>query len=325
MKKFMNDPRNVLAESLRGFAAVHSDLVVVDFEKRFVRRKSLKQGKVALVSGGGAGHEPLHLGFVGEGMLDAACIGQIFTSPTPDQIVAAARAVDTGSGIVFIIKNYEGDRMNFQLARDMCGLDIHTVVVADDVATANSAMGIGGRGVAGTVVMHKILGAAAEEGLGVQELQALAQRLCSSMRSMGAALASGTVPEVGRPTFVLPENEIELGVGLHGEAGRQRVQWLGAAELAGKMVETIGADLPRRGDALVLVNGFGSTPLIELYLMYDAFAAELLRLGIRPVRRLVGSFATSLDMAGCSLTVALLEDDLFRLWDSPAHTATMRW
>jgi dihydroxyacetone kinase-like protein len=324
MKKFMNEPANLLIESLNGFATAHADTISFDASKRFVRRKSLVPGKVALISGGGAGHEPLHLGFVGRGMLDAACIGRIFTSPTPDQIIAAAQAVDTGSGLLFIVKNYDGDRMNFQMARELSGLAIDMVFVSDE-ALQFSEVKSGRRALAGTLVLEKILGAAAERKLGLKTLLELAERVSSMTRSMGVALTSCTLPEVGRPTFEIGQGEIELGVGIHGEPGRKRVAMLSANEIAEEAVRVIAGELAFKGNALVLVNGFGGTPLIELYLMYNAFAAALTKRGISPVRRLVGNFVTSLDMAGCSLTVSALDEELLGLWDDPVHTAALRW
>lgn len=325
MKKFMNKPGDVLTESLSGFASAHADIVTLDTSKRFVRRKNLVPGKVGLVSGGGSGHEPLHLGFVGRGMLDAACVGRIFTSPTPDQIVAAAEAVDTGGGVLFIVKNYDGDRMNFQMARDMSALGIDTVVTSDDVLHTSSRSSLGRRGVAGTMIMEKLLGAAAERSSGRKSLLALAERVSAITRSMGVALTSCTVPEVGKPTFEIGENEMEIGVGIHGEPGRIRTKMVSAREIANELVSTIVGELPRGGNALVLVNGFGGTPLIELYLMYDAFATALEKHGIIPVRKLVGNYVTSLDTAGCSLTVSVLDEELLGLWDDPVRTAALRW
>ncbi len=325
MKKFMNEPGNLLIESINGFAAAHADIISFDVSKRFVRRKSLVPGKVGLVSGGGAGHEPMHLGFVGRGMLDAACIGRIFTSPTPDQIVAAAQAVDAGSGLLFIVKNYDGDRMNFQMAGEMSGLAIDTAIVSDEAVQTSPEDKSGRRGLAGTLVLEKILGAAAERKLGLKTLLELADRVGSATRSMGVALTSCTLPEVGRPTFDIGEGEMELGVGIHGEPGRKRVAMRRADEIAEEVVRAVAGDMVFKGNALVLVNGFGGTPLIELYLMYNAFTAALTRHGFNPVRRLVGNFVTSLDMAGCSLTVSALDDELLGLWDDPVHTAALRW
>lgn len=325
MKKFMNEPANLLIESLNGFAAAHADIISFDASKRFVKRKELVPGKVGLVSGGGAGHEPMHLGFVGRGMLDAACIGRIFTSPTPDQIIAAAQAVDTGGGLLFIVKNYDGDRMNFQIARETSGLAIDTVFVSDEAAQTSADDKSGRRGLAGTLVIEKILGAAAERKLGLKSLLELADRVGSATRSVGVALTSCTLPEVGRPTFEIGEGEMEFGVGIHGEPGRKRVAMMSADEIAEEAARAVVGELAFKGNGLVIVNGFGGTPLIELYLMYNLFAAALARRGISPVRKLVGNFVTSLDMAGCSLTVSALDDELLGLWDDPVHTAALRW
>jgi dihydroxyacetone kinase-like protein len=325
MKKLINDVATVLTESLDGFAAAHADLVALGEEHKFVRRKVLKPGKVALLSGGGAGHEPLHAGFVGHGMLDAACPGQVFTSPTPDQMMAAADAVDTGAGLLFIVKNYEGDVMNFDMAREMCGHDVETVITDDDVAVENSLYTTGRRGVAGTLVVEKVVGAAAERGADLKTLKALGDRVNKATRSMGVALTSCTVPAAGKPTFDIGPADMEMGVGIHGEPGRRRVGLRSANEIAEEMVAAIAGDLNVKGNALLFVNGFGGTPSMELYLMYNAAAAQLAKHGITPVRSLVGSYVTSLDMAGCSITVTMLDDAIARGWDAPVHTAALRW
>ncbi len=325
MKKLINDVSNVLTESLDGFAAAHADIVALGAEHKFVQRKVLKPGKVALLSGGGSGHEPLHAGFVGHGMLDAACPGQVFTSPTPDQMIAAADAVDTGSGLLFIVKNYEGDVMNFDMAREMSGREIETVITDDDVAVENSLYTTGRRGVAGTLVVEKIAGAAAEQGADLKTLKELGDKVNRSTRSMGVALTSCTVPAAGKPTFAIGDNEMEMGVGIHGEPGRRRVALRSADEIAEEMVAAIAGDIGGKGDALLFINGFGGTPAMELYLMYHAAAAQLAKHGIRPVRSLVGNYVTSLDMAGCSITVTLLDDEMAKGWDAPVHTAALRW
>ena len=327
MKKFVNTPDTVLAESLDGFAAVHADLVVLGPERKFVRRRSLVPGKVALISGGGAGHEPLHAGFVGVGMLDAACPGQVFTSPTPDQMIAAAEAVDTGAGTLFIVKNYEGDVMNFDMAREMSGRNIETVVVNDDVAVQNSLYTSGRRGVAATLIVEKIAGAAAERGLDLKSLKALGDRVVARSRSMGVALTSCTVPAAGTPTFRLGEAEIEMGVGIHGEPGRRRQQLKPAREIVSEMVDAILDDFGKAatGDAIVLVNGFGGTPLMELYLVFHNAAALIERRGVGIARSLVGSYVTTLDMAGCSITVTLADKEMLDYWDAPVHAAALRW
>jgi dihydroxyacetone kinase-like protein len=327
MKKLINAPDTFLAESLDGFAAAHSEILMLGEDRKFLRRKELKPGKVALISGGGSGHEPLHGGFVGVGMLDAACPGQVFTSPTPDQMLAAAEAVDTGAGCVFIVKNYEGDIMNFDMAREMSGRSVATVVINDDVAVENSSYTTGRRGVAGTLVVEKILGAAAEQGLALDELEALGRQVNDATRSMGVALTSCTVPAAGKPTFELGEDEIEMGVGIHGEPGRRRVKLAPAKTIAEEMVNAIVTDLqPGAGrGALLLVNGFGGTPVMELYLVYENARRIAESHGLTISRSLVGSYVTSLDMAGCSITLSLLDDRLAALWDDPVHTAALRW
>ncbi len=332
MKKLMNRPETLLAESLAGLAAAHADILALGEDGKFVRRRDLTPGKVALISGGGAGHEPLHAGFVGHGMLDAACPGQVFTAPTPDQMLAAAEAVDTGAGVLFIVKNYEGDVMGFDMARemsaDLSGRRIETVLVDDDVAVPSSTYSTGRRGVAGTLVVEKILGAAAERGDDLAALKALGERVVRSTRSMGVALTSCTVPAAGRPTFALGEDEMEFGVGIHGEPGRRRGPLAGldalAAEMLGAILDDFGA-AARGADVLLFVNGFGGTPLMELYAMYHAARRECSARDAAVVRSLVGSYVTSLDMAGCSVTVSLLDAELQGLWDAPARTAGLRW
>ena len=325
MKKLINDVADVLGESLNGFAAAHADILALGDEHKFVRRKTLKPGKVGLISGGGSGHEPLHAGFVGHGMLDAACPGQVFTSPTPDQIIAAAEAVDTGAGLLFIVKNYEGDVMNFDMGREMCGREVETVLTNDDVAVEDSLYTTGRRGVAGTLVVERIVGAAAEDGMGLTDLKALGQRVNAATRSMGVALTSCTVPAAGKPIFAIGDTEMEMGVGIHGEPGRRRVELKSANAIAEEMVVAIAGDLGRGGEGLVFINGFGATPLMELYLMYQAAIDQFAKHGITPARSLVGNYVTSLDMAGCSITVSLLDDELARFWDAPVHTTALRW
>jgi dihydroxyacetone kinase-like protein len=325
MKKLINAPATILGESLDGFAAAHADIITLGDERKFVRRKTLKPGKVALISGGGSGHEPLHAGFVGTGMLDAACPGQVFTSPTPDQMIAAAEAVDSGAGVLFIVKNYEGDVMNFDMAAEMAGREIAKVVTDDDVAVETSTYSTGRRGVAGTLIVEKVVGAAAEKGMGLAALKALGDRVNARTRSMGVALTSCTVPAAGTPTFTLAEDEMEMGVGIHGEPGRRRVKLASADAIADEMVAAIAGDLPSGGDALVLVNGFGGTPLMELYLMFNAARLRLEKQGINVRRSLVGSYVTALEMAGCSITVSFLDDEMTQLWDAPVHTAALRW
>ena len=328
MKKLINRVEDVLVEALRGFGAAHADLVLVHTDPTFVTRAVLTEaGKVALISGGGSGHEPMHAGLVGPGMLDAACPGQVFTSPTPDQMLAAAQAVDSGAGVLFIVKNYEGDVMNFEMATEMHEGRQATVVINDDVAVEDSTWTTGRRGVAGTVIVEKIVGAAAEAKADLDALQALGRKVNGHTRSMGVALTSCTVPAAGKPTFELGEGEMEMGVGIHGEPGRRRVPLVPADEIAREMLGAITGDLaaPAGSEVLLLVNGFGGTPAMELYLMYDAARRILDAQGLKVARSLVGSYCTSLDMAGCSLTVTALDDELTRLWDAPVHTAALRW
>jgi len=325
MKKLINAVDTVLSESLDGFAAAHADLVTLGAERKFVRRARLTPGKVALISGGGSGHEPLHAGFVGLGMLDAACPGQVFTSPTPDQMLEAMAAVDGGAGTLLIVKNYEGDIMNFDMASEMASGKVAKMVTDDDVAVETSTYSTGRRGVAGTMIVEKIVGAAAEQGRPLDTLAALGEAINGRTRSMGVALTSCTVPAAGKPTFQIGEDEMEMGVGIHGEPGRRRVKLASADAIADEMVTAITGDLPGVGDCLLLVNGFGATPLMELYLMYGAARARLAAKGFRVTRSLVGNYVTSLDMAGCSLTVSLLDGEATRLWDAPVHTPALRW
>ena len=328
MKKLINVVDDVLAESLSGFGAAHADLVKVTLEPKFVTRADAPvAGKVALVSGGGSGHEPLHAGFVGKGMLDAACPGEVFTSPTPDQMLAAAQAVDGGAGVLFIVKNYSGDVMNFEMAAEMLDGDNMSVLTNDDVAVEDSLYTQGRRGVAGTVVVEKIVGAAAEQGADLATCKALGDRVNGATGSMGIALTSCTVPAAGKPTFDLGETEMEMGVGIHGEPGRRRVQLMGAddivAEVIGAIVESIE---PSAGDPVLLfVNGMGGTPLMELYLMYNAAARQCEDRGLKIARSLVGNYCTSLDMAGGSITLTKVDDEMLALWDAPVHTAALRW
>ena len=327
MKKFINSVDNMLAESLDGLAAAHADIITLGPERKFVRRRELNPKKVTLVSGGGSGHEPLHAGFVGYGMLDAACPGQVFTSPTPDQIAEAAQEVAGEAGVLLIVKNYAGDRMNFEMAAEVAECRTATVITDDDVAVENSTHTIGRRGVAGTLIVEKIVGAAAEKGVDLAGCVALAERINARTRSMGVALTSCTVPAVGTPTFTLGEDEMEVGVGIHGEPGRRRVTLERADAIAFELTSVIAEDLdaPDGTEALLLVNGFGGTPTIELYLMYNAARRMLEKRGVRITRSLVGSFVTSLEMAGCSLTLTLLDAETTALWDHPVRTAALKW
>lgn len=326
MKKFVNSVNAMLSESLDGFAAAHADIVSLGVNRKFVRRKTLKQGKVALISGGGSGHEPLHAGFVGEGMLDAACPGQVFTSPTPDQMMEAAAEVDTGAGSLFIVKNYEGDVMNFAMAAEMTE-NVAQIVTDDDVAVEASTFSTGRRGVAGTLVVEKIVGAGAEKGLPLDVLKTLGEKINAQTRSMGVALTSCTVPAAGSPTFDIGEDEMEFGVGIHGEPGRRRAKLKSADEIVEEMLAAITAELdPKAGTgALLFVNGFGATPLMELYLLYHSARRILDAKGFTIARSLVGPYVTSLDMAGASLTVTMLDDLDMALWDAPVHTPALRW
>ena len=325
MKKLINGVDTVLDESLSGFCAAHGD--IVEKGEGYVKRKVLKPGKVALISGGGSGHEPLHGGFVGHGMLDAACPGEVFTSPTPDQMMAAADAVDTGAGVLFIVKNYEGDVMNFEMGAEMTDKENLSVLTNDDVAVEDSSFTTGRRGVAGTLVVEKIVGAAAEAGQDLASLKALGDRVNGVTRSMGVALTSCTVPAAGKPTFEIGDDEMEMGVGIHGEPGRRRVKLAPAEEIAKEMMGAILGDLgaKAKGEILLLVNGFGATPAMELYLMYNAARALAEQAGLTVARSLVGNYVTSLDMAGCSFTVTVLDDEMTKLWDAPVHTAGLRW
>ena len=327
MKKFVNDVDSILKEALDGFGRAHGDLVSVHHEPTFVTRaKPTRKGKVALISGGGSGHEPLHAGFVGEGMLDAACPGAVFTSPTPDQMLAAADAVENGGGVLFIVKNYEGDVMNFEMAAEMVTCEQASVLTNDDCAVEDSTYTTGRRGVAGTIVVEKMVGALAEDGGDLAVCQALGERVNAATRSMGVALTSCTVPAAGRPTFEIGDDEIEMGVGIHGEPGRKRIKLKSADAIVEEMSDAIVSDLGGdAGEALLLVNGFGATPAMELYLVYEAAAKRLEAKGMTITRSLVGNYCTSLDMAGCSLTVTRLDDDLKGYWDAAVHTSGLRW
>jgi dihydroxyacetone kinase-like protein len=327
MKKLINGIDTVLTESLDGFVAAHADILELGEEHKFVCRRNLKAGKVALISGGGSGHEPLHGGFVGYGMLDAACPGQVFTSPTPDQMLAAAQAVDTGAGVLYIVKNYSGDVMNFAMSAEMAAGEVASVLTDDDVAVENSTWTTGRRGVAGTLIVEKIVGAAAERGADLATLKALGERVNARTRSMGVALTSCTVPAAGKPTFTLAEDEMEMGVGIHGEPGRRRVKLASADAIAEEMLGAVLKDLgaKRGSEVLLLVNGFGGTPLMELYLMVNAARRILDGAGVKAVRYLTGSYVTSLEMAGCSITVSEMDSETTALWDAPVHTPALRW
>jgi len=331
MKKLINNPEDVVKEELKGIELAHPDLVKVFYDPDFiVRADAPVQGKVALVSGGGSGHEPMHGGFVGKGMLDAACPGAVFTSPTPDQMLEATKAVDGGAGVLHIVKNYTGDVMNFEMAADLArdeGIEVESVIVNDDVAVEDSTWTAGRRGVGLTVLMEKIVGAAAEEGRSLKECADLARKVNGQGRSMGMALTSCTVPHVGKPSFDLPEDEMEIGIGIHGEPGRHRIKLEPADKITEMLLEPVIEDLPyKEGDEVLLfVNSMGGTPLIELYIVYRKAVEILEAKGIKVVRNLIGPYITSLEMAGMSITLLKMDEDLKKLWDAPVKTAGMRW
>jgi phosphoenolpyruvate---glycerone phosphotransferase subunit DhaK len=330
VKKFINKVDDILVESLAGFADTHSDLVQLQLNPNFLTRKHKASNKVAIISGGGSGHEPLHAGYIGHGMLDAACPGYVFSSPSPDQMLAAAEAVHADKGILFIVKNYAGDVMNFEMAAEMLPFEHATVLVTDDCAAINSTYTTGRRGVAGTVIVEKCVGSLAETGASLQACKVLGDKVNARTASIGVALTSCTVPANGRPTFDIGENEIEMGVGIHGEPGRKRMPMADANTIVKNCVEAIAADFSARNistmsEALLLINGFGATPLMELYLIYNAAAPLLAQHGIKIARSLVGNYTTALDMAGASITVCLLDDEIKQHWDSQVHTAALRW
>ena len=331
MKKLINAPEDVVVDALQGLEAAHPDLRVDHAHKVIYRGDSPQNGKVGIISGGGSGHEPLHGGFVGLGMLDAACCGEVFTSPVPDQMLAATKLVDGGAGVLHVVKNYTGDVMNFEMAAELAatetGVEVVSVVTDDDVAVQDSTWTAGRRGVGVTVLLEKIVGAAAEEGRPLKEVADVAREVNANGRSMGIALTSCTVPANGKPTFELGETEMEVGVGIHGEPGRSRRPLAPAREIADLLLEPILEDLPfRSGDGVIaFVNGLGGTPLIELYLLYGEVARILGDRGITPVRSLVGPYITSLDMAGASVTLLRVTDELLRLWDAPVNTPALRW
>ena len=327
MKKFTNLPSDLVYESMLGFAAAHAQLVTVHTDPLFVTRKSPNPAKVALISGGGSGHEPLHTGYVGTGMLDAACPGQVFTSPTPNQMLAAVKAVGSEAGVLFIVKNYAGDVMNFQMAMDMMDSDFASVLVNDDVSLDPAGHPTGRRGVAGTLVVEKMVGAAAERGADLATCKHLGDRVNASTASMGVAFSSCTVPEAGVPTFEIGPDEMEVGVGIHGEPGRRRAAVQPAISIVRDLMQAILKDLnPQKGrEVLLHVNGFGGTPLMELYMLHHLAGEHLREAGLVPVRSLVGNYTTSLEMAGASLTLTLLDDELKSLWDAPVVTPALRW
>jgi len=331
MKKLINEPADVVSEALLGIAAAHPELRVDHQNKIIYRGDAPVRGKVGLISGGGSGHEPLHGGFVGTGMLDAACAGEVFTSPVPDQMLEATRSVDGGAGVLHVVKNYTGDVMNFEMAAELAaaetGVEVASVVTDDDVAVQDSLYTAGRRGVGVTVLLEKIAGAAAEQGRSLAEVAEVARKVNARGRSMGMALTSCIVPAAGKPTFELPENEMEIGIGIHGEPGRHRVPFAPARQVAELLLDPILTDLDFTGGdgVIAFVNGMGGTPLIELYLMYHEVARILDKAGVSVARSLVGPYITSLEMAGCSVTLLKVDDDLLRLWDAPVKTPALRW
>jgi dihydroxyacetone kinase-like protein len=327
MKKFINSVDDFVPHGVAGLVMAHEGLLALNEEPLFVHRRTPKQGRVALVSGGGSGHEPLHTGYVGMGMLDAACPGLVFTAPVADQIAAAARKVDAGRGVLLIVKNYAGDCASFQTASDMLEIDHATVLVNDDVAVENSTHTTGRRGVAGTVVVEKMVGAAAEGGADLFECKALGDRVNAATASMGVAFTSCTVPDAAAPTFEIGPSEMEVGVGIHGEPGRSRRAWMQADDIGALLLDPVLKDLGLSSgrEVLLLVNGFGGTPLIELHLVHRVAVQRLRSQGLKVTRVLVGNYATSLEMAGASLTLTALDDELTALWDAPVTTASLRW
>jgi dihydroxyacetone kinase-like protein len=326
VKKFINDPGDVVREALAGLAAAHPTLRVDASAGVVVRGDAPIAGKVGIVSGGGSGHEPLHVGFVGEGMLDAACPGEVFTSPVPDQILAATQAVDGGAGVLHIVKNYTGDVLNFQMAGELAGdvgVAVETVLVDDDVAVEDSTWTAGRRGTGATLIVEKVCGALASSGASLADVASVGRRVNSASASFAVALSGATTPAAGQPGFVLPDDEMEVGVGIHGEPGRRREKLRPADEVAAMVVEAL--PLTSGSDAIVLLNGLGGTPLIELYILYGEVARLLDRAGVRVARNLVGNYVTSLDMAGMSLTVCRADEEILRLWDAPVRTPALRW
>ncbi|GAC1380818.1 MAG: dihydroxyacetone kinase subunit DhaK [Ktedonobacteraceae bacterium] len=331
MKKLINHPDNVVKEALAGMLAAHSDLLHIDIEQQIIVRKDAPvQGKVGIISGGGSGHEPMHGGFVGMGMLDAACPGAVFTSPVPDQMLAATRAVNGGAGVLHIVKNYTGDVLNFEMAAELAvadGIEVTSVVTNDDVAVQDSTWTAGRRGVGVTVLLEKIVGGMAQAGASLEQVTALAKKVNDQGSSMGLALTSCIVPAAGKPTFDLGEDEMEIGIGIHGEPGRRRVKLAAAADVTEMLTSPIVEDLGLKSGEQVLafVNGMGGTPLIELYIVFDALQRILSGKNITIARSLVGSYITSLEMAGCSITLVRLNDELTKYWDAPVHTPALRW
>src|SRR5438128_1040629 len=330
MKKLINDPADVISEALRGMAVAHPELRVDHTNRTIYRADAPIPGKVGLISGGGSGHEPLHGGFVGRGMLDAACAGEVFTSPVPDQMLEATKDIDGGAGVLHIVKNYTGDVMNFKLAAEMAeddGLQVESVVTNDDVAVEDSTWTAGRRGVGVTVLLEKIAGARAEAGGSLADVAAVARKVNENGRSFGVALTSCVTPAAGSPTFEIGADEMEFGVGIHGEPGRRREKVKPASEIVADMADAIlgDLDLPSGSNVLAFVNGLGGTPLIELYVVYNELNKQLQERGLTATRNLVGDYNTSLEMAGASITILALDDELTALWDAPVHTPALRW
>lgn len=331
MKKLINRPEDAVREEMEGMEIAHPDLIKVNYDPIYIYRADApRQGKVALVSGGGSGHEPMHGGFVGMGMLDAACPGAVFTSPTPDQMLEATKKVDGGAGVLHIVKNYTGDIMNFDMAAELArgeGINVESVVIDDDVAVKDSLYTAGRRGVGSTVLAEKLCGAAAEQGCSLQEVVDVCRKVKDLGRSMGMALTSCTVPHVGKPTFDLPEDEMEIGIGIHGEPGRTRMKIKSADEIVEMLMEPIISDIPyKSGDEVLLfVNGMGGTPLLELYIVYRKAHEIATKKGLKVVRNLIGPYITSLEMAGTSITMLKMDDELIRYWDAPVKTPGLRW
>ena len=330
MKKLINDIDNIILEELKGMHKAHNDIINICYDPIVITRINKKDNKTALVSGGGSGHEPLHGGFVGYGMLDAACPGAVFTSPTPDQIEEAAKSVNSGNGVIFLVKNYTGDVINFQMAEELCkaeGIDVRTVIIEDDVSVKDSLYTIGRRGVGATVFFEKICGASAEKGDNIDKVLKYAEYCKDNARSMGMALTSCTVPAVGKPTFDISNDEIEMGIGIHGEPGRERMKIKTADEIADIMMDAVCSDIPyKNGDEVIcMVNGMGATPLMELYLFYNSVENIAEKKGLKIVRNLVGNYVTSIDMAGVSISMIRVNEEILQLWDYPVHTAALRW
>jgi dihydroxyacetone kinase-like protein len=328
MKKFINKTDDFLRESLEGFSKAHSDIIKVNFDPNFVsRKKKTKEGKVSLISGGGSGHEPMHGGFVGHGMLDAACPGFIFSAPSPDQMLAAADHVDSGAGVLFIVKNYSGDIMNFQMGAEMYSQKSDSIITNDDVAVEDSTFTTGRRGVAATVLVEKIVGSLAEDSGSLEDCKKIGDKVNKNVGTMGVAFTSCTTPEAGKPTFDIGSDEMEFGVGIHGEPGRKREKIQSSKKIVGNILDAILDDLkPENNEKILLfVNGMGGTPLSELYLVYDDACKILQSKGVEVSRSLVGNYCTSLEMQGASITLLKCDEEILKNWDAPVHTAAMRW